>query len=246
MYENDAPYMHSRVTSTTRKPICHSPLALRSRASAHVHPNTANKARRDKALLIQHGSFRSMNSLVILNGSPRKNGNTSRLITEVTNAVATSSAYDVHVLQLNDFHIKPCQACDWCMKEYPLACRQQDDMNSLYPYVLEADTIVFASPIYWFNYSAQLKLFIDRLYALHVEGGHALRGKKFAALFVYGDTDEAASGVRNAIGSYTNFVTYLHGTNRGIVSGTAWRLGDAAHNPALLADVKALSAQLLR
>jgi multimeric flavodoxin WrbA len=185
-----------------------------------------------------------MKSIVILNGSPRTNGNTSMLINEVSNAFAMSSEYDVHVLRLNDYHINPCQACDWCMKEYPLTCIQQDDMNTLYRFVLDADTIVFASPIYWFHYSAQLKLFIDRLYALHLEGGHALQEKKFAAIFVYGDEDHTQSGAPNAIGSYKAFVKYLQGIDQGIVSGTAWRIGDASKNQALLADVKSLISYL--
>jgi multimeric flavodoxin WrbA len=185
-----------------------------------------------------------MKSIVILNGSPRPKGNTSLLIQEVANAVASSSEYAVQILRLNEYSIKSCQACDWCMQEYPLACKQEDDMNTLYRSVLDADTIVFASPIYWFHFSAQLKLFIDRLYALHVDGGHALRGKKFAAIFVYGDEDQQNSGVLNAIGSYKDFVKYMHGTDQGIVSGTAWRIGDASKNHALLAEVKSLSAQL--
>lgn len=187
-----------------------------------------------------------MKSIVIVNGSPRPNGNTSQLITALSNALASSSAFDVQVLRLNEYQIRPCQACDWCMKEYPLACIQQDDMNTLYRSVLDADTIVFASPIYWFNYSAQLKLFIDRLYALHVKGGHALQGKQFAAIFVYGDDDQTDSGVLNAMGAYKDLVTYLHGIDRGIVSGTAMRIGDAGHNPALLADINSLYAELVK
>ena len=185
-----------------------------------------------------------MPSIVILNGSPRLNGNTSWLITQLTNTLTKSSAHTVQVLRLHEYQIKPCQACDWCMNEYPLSCVQHDDMNALYPALLAADTIVLASPIYWFHYSAQLKLIIDRLYALHVAGGHALQGKRFAAIFVYGDNNEAASGVRNAIGSYKALVTYLNGSDLGVVSGTAMRIGDAQNNQALRDAVHDLSANL--
>lgn len=187
-----------------------------------------------------------MTSIVIVNGSPRSNGNTAWLINTVQTAVTKSSTHSVQVLRLHEYHIKPCQACEWCMTEYPLSCVQEDDMNTLYPVILNADIIVFASPIYWFHFSAQMKLFIDRLYALHTDGGHALHGKTFAAIFVYGDTDHDASGVLHAIGSYKALITYVHGTDLGIVSGTAMRIGDAEHNHALLADIHALSAQLLR
>ena len=186
-----------------------------------------------------------MPSIVVLNGSPRLNGNTSWLINQLQNAVTKSSAHTVHVLRLHEYQIKPCQACDWCMNEYPLSCIQHDDMNTLYPLLLDADTIVLASPIYWFHYSGQLKLFIDRLYALHVAGGHALQGKQFAAIFVYGDNDPVASGVRNAIESYKALVTYLDGINLGVVSGTAMRVGDAQTNQALRDAITTLSAALL-
>jgi multimeric flavodoxin WrbA len=187
-----------------------------------------------------------MTSIVLVNGSPRSNGNTAWLINTMQTAVTKASTFTVQVLRLQEYQIKPCQACDWCMTEYPLTCIQDDDMHTLYPAILNADIIVFASPIYWFHYSAQLKLFIDRFYALHTDGGHALQGKKFAAIFVYGDTDQASSGVLNAIGSYKALITYLHGTDLGIVSGTAMRIGDAEQNHALLADIHTLCATLLR
>ena len=186
-----------------------------------------------------------MPSIVILNGSPRLHGNTSWLINQLTTTLMKSSAHTVQVLRLQDYQIKPCQACDWCMTEYPLSCIQHDDMNALYPTLLAADTIVLASPIYWFHYSGQLKLLIDRLYALHVADGHALQGKRFAAIFVYGDTDEASSGVRNAIGSYNALVTYLDGIDLGVVSGTAMNIGDAQNNQALRDAINTLSTMLL-
>ena len=206
--------------------------------------STESRGSSRKIFICPAVSLACMTSIVILNGSPRHNGNTAVLINAVSNALADFADVDVQRLQLNEYHIKPCQSCQWCMKEYPLSCIQQDDMNTLYHYVLDADTIVFASPVYWFHYSAQLKLFIDRLYALHKEDGHALQGKKFAAIFVYGDKDQTHSGVLNAIGSYTDFVQYLHGTNLGIVTGTAMRIGDALRNQALLADIASLSATL--
>ena len=230
-------------------------LIPKMRKHTHQHPvrlprhhatTRANGYFIKKNLINQAWALGCMPSIVILNGSPRLNGNTSWLINQLTNTMTKSSAHNVQVLQLHEYQIKPCQACDWCMNEYPLSCILQDDMNSLYPTLLDADTIVFASPIYWFHYSAQLKLVIDRLYALHVAGGHALQGKQFAAIFVYGDDDEAASGVRNAIGSYKALVTYLDGIDVGVVSGTAMSIGDAQTNPAFQTKINTLSARLLK
>jgi hypothetical protein len=71
-----------------------------------------------------------------------------------------------------------------------------------------------------------------------------LQGKQFAAIFVFGDDDPTGSGVQNAIGSYKDLVRYMQGTDLGIVSGTAWQIGDALNNPALRDDIQALSEKL--
>ena len=160
-----------------------------------------------------------MLKVLVLNGSPRPKGNTAYLIGELSKAL-TEKGHDVEVLDLNDVDIKPCQGCFWCYRGFPLRCVQDDVMNTLYPTVLGSDVLVFASPIYWFNYSAQLKLFIDRLVALHVEGGHALDGRKFASIFVYGDSDSEASGVFTAMASVDRLVSYFKGDYLGVVHGT--------------------------
>lgn len=160
-----------------------------------------------------------MSKVLVLNGSPRPKGNTAFLIGEFSKAL-TEKGHDVEVLDLNDLDIKPCQGCFWCYRGFPLRCVQDDVMNSLYPLVLGSDVLVFASPIYWFNYSAQLKLFVDRLVALHVEGGHALDGRRFASIFVYGDGDSEASGVFAAMASVDRLVSYFKGVYLGVVHGT--------------------------
>jgi multimeric flavodoxin WrbA len=117
-------------------------------------------------------------------------------------------------------------------------------MNGIYPEAIEADTIVFASPIYWFNYSGQLKLFIDRLVALHVKGGHKLDEKRFAAIFVYGDTNVEESGVQHAINSIKHLIRYMKGETIGIVHGTANDIGDAEKNTRLVAEVRELANKI--
>ncbi|NPD88893.1 MAG: flavodoxin family protein [Asgard group archaeon] len=184
-----------------------------------------------------------MKKVLILNGSPRKKGNTAVLV-EKLSKILEESNNDVEIFKLNDLNIKPCQGCFWCYKDFPLKCVQDDVMNTLYPTILETDIFVFASPVYWYNYSGQLKLFIDRLVALHVKGGHALDGKKFASMFVYGNSSVEGSGVQNAINSIKYLIHYFKGENLGIVHGTAENIGDAAKNVQLLADVRELAEKI--
>ncbi|MFW9909813.1 MAG: flavodoxin family protein [Candidatus Thorarchaeota archaeon] len=184
-----------------------------------------------------------MSGILILNGSARR-GNTRFLINQV-NEILGQRGMDSRILHLHELNIKHCRGCFWCYNGFPLRCVQDDDdMNGIYPSIIEADTIVFASPIYWFNYSGQLKLFIDRLVALHVKGGHRLDGKRFAAIFVYGDTNVEESGVQHAIDSIKHLIRYLKGETIGIVHGTANDIGDAEKNTRLVAEVHELANKI--
>ncbi|MCG3217134.1 MAG: flavodoxin family protein [Candidatus Heimdallarchaeota archaeon] len=184
-----------------------------------------------------------MSKILILNGSPRKKGNTSFLVEELRKMVQ-DKGHEVEILTLNDYDINPCQGCFWCYKDYPLKCVQNDVMNTLYPTVLDSDVLIFASPIYWFTYSAQLKLFVDRLVALHVNGGHALNGRKFATIFVYGDTNSKSSGVFAAIDSINHMISYFRGDNLGVVHGTGGDKLTVPDNTQLLEKLRELAERI--
>ncbi|MCK5240006.1 MAG: flavodoxin family protein [Candidatus Thorarchaeota archaeon] len=185
-----------------------------------------------------------MKKILILNGSARRNGNSLFLINQL-NDILVKKGMESDILHLHQLNVKPCKGCFWCYKGFPLRCVQDDDdMNELYPKIIEADTIVIASPIYWFNYSGQLKIFIDRLVALHVEGGHRLDRKRFAAIFVYGDTNVEESGVQHAINSIKHLISYMKGETIGIVHGTANDIGDAEKNTRLVAEVHELANKI--
>ncbi|MCK5298571.1 MAG: flavodoxin family protein [Candidatus Heimdallarchaeota archaeon] len=174
-----------------------------------------------------------MTKVLIFNGSPRRNGNTSTLIKECVRAI-NKSGKEAEIFFLNDMTIKPCQFCDWCIDNNVLSCVEEDDMHELYPKLLESDVIIFAAPIFWFNVSAQMKIFIDRLYAFHGKGGFPLTQKKIGTILVYGDNDVETSGVNNAIGTMKDIISYMKSEDMGIVHGTAYKIGDAEKNTELM------------
>ena len=175
-----------------------------------------------------------MTKVLIFNGSPRRNGNTSTLIKECVRAIKDSGK-EAEVFFLNDMTIKSCQFCDWCIDNNALSCVEEDDMHELYPKLLESDVIIFAAPIFWFTISAQMKLFMDRLYALHAKGGKfQLSPKKIGTILVYGDNDVETSGVNNAIGTMKDIISYMKSEDMGIVHGTAYKIGDAEKNTELM------------
>jgi multimeric flavodoxin WrbA len=124
---------------------------------------------------------------VILFGSPRKDGNTRQLVDAFTTAVR-SKQHDIRLLYLNDMNIRPCQGCMGCMESG--VCRINDDMRDVSKYIMESDLIVYATPVYWFAPSGQLKLAIDRCVAFFdKEYNSRIKGKKAITLMSCADQD---------------------------------------------------------
>ena len=181
-------------------------------------------------------------SILILKGSPRVKGNSAVLADQVF-AGAKEVGAKVESVYLHGLDIGPCDACDVCQDGYE-GCIIEDDMQSLYPKIIEADVIVIASPIYWFTISAQTKLCIDRWYALESDRENALRGKQLAIVLVYGDTDLYTSGGINAIHTFESMARYIGMEIAGMVYGTAWKLGEAEKQPELMEKAFKLGAKL--
>ena len=99
-----------------------------------------------------------------LQGSPRKNGNTSFLLSAFMNELEKLGA-QVKIIDADKKNIMPCIECSVCEKEG--FCPLDDDMNSeIYPLLRQADIIIAATPIFFYSVPAQLKALIDRSQAL--------------------------------------------------------------------------------
>jgi len=182
--------------------------------------------------------------VLIVNGSPRKRGNSVLLAAQVA-AGATAAGAEVETIILQDLDIQPCTACEACKGTDEGDCIIQDDMQSLYPKVRAADVIVIATPVYWFTMSAQAKLFIDRWYALiDTARGNLLTGKKFAFVLAYGDSDPFTSGAINAIRTFQDMCRYLDAEIIGFVYGTANDEGEIQSQQDLLQEAYRLGQKL--
>jgi multimeric flavodoxin WrbA len=117
-------------------------------------------------------------------------------------------------------------------------------MQKLYPKLRRADAIVIASPIYWFTFSAQTKLFIDRWYGLGSEAGYALAGKKFAVLLSYADADPFLSGAVNALRTFQDALRFIEADLVGMVYGSASEAGEIKKNKALMKEAYELGRKL--
>ena len=183
--------------------------------------------------------------VVIVKGSPRRNGNSAILADQVA-AGAESVGAEVDVFYLHGMDIQPCDACEACHARAEDECIVDDDMQTIYPKLRQADALVIASPVYWFTLSAQTKLFMDRCYALG--GGdpwrHALEGVQIGIVLTYGDTDPFNSGAVNALRTFQDAYNYIGAEIVGMVYGSADKAGEIRQNDSLMAEAKELGVKI--
>jgi multimeric flavodoxin WrbA len=127
--------------------------------------------------------------IVAINGSPRKEGNTAKLLKK-----ATEDHKDVDLVyyDLVDMKVRDCIACMHCKSHDE--CSIKDDMTRIYQDLRDCDAMVFASPIYMGAETALLKAVVDRMYALLAPAQGPKRyeprlkpGKKCVVIFTAGN-----------------------------------------------------------
>jgi multimeric flavodoxin WrbA len=182
-------------------------------------------------------------NIVVILGSPRKNGNSEILANEVISGTKAKGA-KIKTFRLQDMHINPCDGCGACQRREAIGCIVKDDMQTIYPNLKAADIIVIASPIYWFSVSAQVKAFIDRFYSLQGVPGNVLSGKKAAIILTYADANPDISGAANAIKMFNDIFSFLHGEIVGVIHGSAWQAGAIRSNERLLKEAYELGGRL--
>lgn len=96
-------------------------------------------------------------------GSPRRGGNTELLLKELLRGCKDAGAETEEVF-LRDLKISPCLEIYACKKDGQ--CPIPDDMQSIYPKLVEVDVLALASPIFFYAVSAHTKAFIDRCQAM--------------------------------------------------------------------------------
>ena len=99
-------------------------------------------------------------NIIILNGSPRRNGNTSALVEKFTQG-ARKAGQTVSEVFLGDMNIHGCKGCLSGHSSRPCPCVQKDDMDRIYPAMRTCDVVVLASPLYYWNFSGQLRTAMD-------------------------------------------------------------------------------------
>ena len=101
--------------------------------------------------------------ILAISGSPRKDGNTVTMLNEAL-AGAQQEGAEVELYSVSGKNIQPCDGCWGCTKTGK--CHIKDDMQTLYDKMIEADGIIFGTPIYFYGMTSQIKAVMDRTIAL--------------------------------------------------------------------------------
>ena len=147
--------------------------------------------------------------IIVLNGSPRKNGNTSALVKAFREG-AESAGHSVTEFWLEGMKINGCRGCCAGGKNPESPCVQKDDMEQIYPAYKEADVVVLASPLYYWTISGQLKCAFDRLFAVAECDPSYTNPRKESALLMAAE----GNGFEETVYWYDRLLRRRHGRRR--------------------------------
>ena len=169
-------------------------------------------------------------NILVLNGSPRQQGDTAKMIS-VFQEAARSAGHSVTVINVCRRNIHGCLACEYCHGIGQGICVQKDDMQEIYGLLPATDMLVLASPIYYHNISGQLKCVIDRFYAsLYPTAPERLKN---VAMFLSSGDPEMYEGAQFSYDG--DFLGYLHLEGCGIFTN---------HDPEVQQKLRALAEAL--
>ncbi|MDE6614882.1 MAG: flavodoxin family protein [Clostridia bacterium] len=132
--------------------------------------------------------------IVVITGSPRKNGNSFAM----TEAFIKSAEAKGHTITRFDAALQSVGGCHDCQTCYKTgkACSFDDDFNKIAPSILEADVVVFTTPVYWYSFPAQIKGVIDKMFSFCI-AGKDVAGKECALITCCEEDDMSVmDGVR--------------------------------------------------
>ena len=168
--------------------------------------------------------------IAIFNGSPRKE-NTAAMVDAFAEG-AREAGHEVEVLHVGKMKIAGCLGCEYCHTKGEGKCIQKDDIEKIMPAYLESDMIVFATPVYYFDMSAQLSAAIQRVYCI----GKPAKATKAAMLI-----SSASPGTgEGAVVSYKNMLAYIGVEDMGVCA----LAGEECKSEEKLAEIRAFAKSL--
>jgi len=162
-------------------------------------------------------------NVVAIQGSPRRGGNTEIVLESVLAGLAETTHAHVTLIRAANKKISGCQECFTCqtVNDAP-GCAIQDDMGEVYAALLDADRVIFASPVFCWGVTAQLKAVLDRLYACfkfnETPPRCLLAGKKMALVLTSGGGPDDGANLCESM--YDFLVSFGKGVDKGRLIST--------------------------
>lgn len=167
--------------------------------------------------------------IIIISSSPRKGGNSDLLCDQFAKG-ATELGNEVEKIYVKDMNLNYCSGCGFCVGNKG-QCSQKDDMETVKEKLIAADTIVLATPVYFYTMSAQMKTFIDRLCSFYT----LLPNKEFYYIMTAADGEKAATD--RVLTEFDGLLACLaNPVLKGSVFGTGvWEKGTVKDKPVMKA-----------
>lgn len=160
-----------------------------------------------------------MKNILIINGSPRKKGNTA-LMGDYLIKYAKKKGFSTEKIYLYDYNFEACIDCRAC-KKGKLLCTVKDDMQQLYAKIDKANVLVFPTPIYWLAATGKMKPFFDRLRPYF--GNKKLMGKSAIVLMAANEGENDSDLTKEMFRRSFNF---LQINNIGSITAKAYDVSD--------------------
>jgi len=177
--------------------------------------------------------------LLAIVGSPRLKGNTNYLVDQALEEAATLGA-ETEKIVLSQYAVNPCLGHDDCASFD--ACQQKDDAGWILDRLCEADGVILATPVYYYNVSAQMKTFIDRNYFLY-KHNQKYKARAVGVIVVAG-----SEGIEDTLHTLKQFIDEPFDVEEDkifIAYGYADRLGEAKNNRPLVEKARKLGRQMV-
>ena len=177
--------------------------------------------------------------LLAIVGSPRLKGNTNYLVEQSLEEAAKLGAETEKII-LSQYVVNPCLGHDNCAS-YD-TCRQKDDTGWILDKLCQADGVILATPVYYYNVSAQMKTFIDRNYFLYRHDRKS-RARTVGVIVVAGS--EGIEDTLHTLRQFTDETFEVDKDKIFTVWGYADRLGEAKDNLPLVEEARKLGQQMV-
>lgn len=151
--------------------------------------------------------------IFVMGGSPHKHGS-SNLLADHFIRGAKEAGHVIEVFDTAHANLHPCIGCDTCGMSGP--CCQKDDGALMRENLLESDMVVFATPLYYFGFSAQLKTAIDRFYSFNGK----LTSKRLKSALIVASWNDDEWTMKDIKIHYQTLCRYLNFQDKGMILGT--------------------------